>query len=275
MRILSMSKIVIFAALIGGFFSCQKDKQGPNQGSNESYHRVVTSSVMPSDDNFLFDMEGSSVISEVTASLNEVNRGPKCVKVTDSGPGYPREIIKDFDSCSHVTGKIIITISDSLKNPGAEIIVKYENLAACGKTIDGFRRFKNLGLNSSGNPEFESESDFKMIHKNGDESSYKRYEKVEWIKGFDTEDRKDDEFLITGSEEHTKKDGTVRSKKIVKPIHISRACKYPLSGSIEFAGGKKDGTLDYGDGDCDKKGTFTDTNGVETEVDVRKFWKIW
>ena len=77
-------------------------------------------------------------------------------------------------------------------------------------------------------------------------------------------------FLITGDWTSTFKDGTVFSSKITQALRREMSCRFAVSGTIEIDRGDTVGLLNFGDGTCDNLAIFTDSEGEETEITLRK-----
>jgi hypothetical protein len=200
-----------------------------------------------------------------------------CADVTESGEEYPREIIIDFgEGCEDwrgniKTGKIIIKISDDMKNEGATRTVTYENYTVRGNEVSGSRTVINKGTNDAGNWIIESESDM-LIRKvdEGIEIHRTSSATLEWLSGFETAEKSDDSFQITGSGTITQNGNVTFSRNIIVPLFRDRSCRYILSGQVELA--NEDGTIliDFGDGTCDNTATVTKENGTTEEIDLTR-----
>jgi hypothetical protein len=199
-----------------------------------------------------------------------------CAQVTESGEEYPREIIIDFgEGCEDwrgniKTGKIIIQISDDMKNEGATRTVTYENYTVRGDEMSGSRTVINKGKNEEGNWVIESQSDM-TINQVEESVEIQRISNAtcEWLTGFETAEKSDDSFRITGTGSITQNGSITFSRNIIVPLLVDRSCRYILSGQVALT--NEEGTLviDFGDGTCDNTATVT-KDGVTEEMDLTK-----
>ena len=199
-----------------------------------------------------------------------------CADVTESGEEYPREIIIDFgEGCEDwrgniKTGKIIIEISDDMKNEGATRKVTYENYTVRGNEISGSRTVVNKGKNEDGNWEVESQSEM-SINRVEEGVTINRSSNAtrEWLTGFETAEKTDDSFRITGTGSITQDDNVTFNRQIIVPLFVDRSCRYILSGQVELTNEEGSVLIDFGDGTCDNTATVT-KDGVTEEIDLTR-----
>lgn len=79
--------------------------------------------------------------------------------------------------------------------------------------------------------------------------------------GKNTPKKEDDTIEKTGQWVTTLEDGTEYYYKITTPILFVYNCMYPVSGVTEIKNTEVEGVLNYGDGECDNKATFTNADG--------------
>ena len=146
--------------------------------------------------------------------------------------------------------------------------ITFENFFIDKVGVKGGRVVTNKGTNERGNFVFSVEGEITSC-RNKKYRSRKIDRQREWIAGSETCDRSDDEFLITGVKYITtgKSKKTV-VRKIIEPVHTSKACKYPMSGTLSIEGGKRSGTIDFGNGECDNVATLTTSKGKVKEIDL-------
>ncbi len=201
---------------------------------------------------------------------------PECADISESGEEYPREIIIDFgEGCEDrrgntKTGKIIVTISDTMVNEGATRTVTYENLTVRGNEISGSRTVVNKGKNDDGNWIVESQSEM-SINRVDEGVVINRTSNAthEWLTGFETAEKMDDSFKITGSGSISQDGSSTYSRKILVPLFVDRSCRYILSGQVELTNAESTMLIDYGDGTCDNTATVT-KDGVTEEIDLTR-----
>lgn len=200
----------------------------------------------------------------------------ECADVTESGEEYPREIIIDFgEGCEDwrgniKTGKIIIQISDDMINEGATRTVTYENYTMRGNEVSGSRTVVNKGKNEDGNWLIESQSEM-SINKVDEGVVINRSSNAthEWLTGFETAEKTDDSFRITGTGTITQNGSVTFNREIIIPLLVDRSCRYILSGQVELTSEEGSVLIDFGDGTCDNTATVT-KDGVTEELDLTK-----
>jgi hypothetical protein len=194
-----------------------------------------------------------------------------CATVTVSSITFPREIVVEYlGGCSthkhDRKGKVIIVLSDTITNEGAIQTINYEDFYIDSIKVQLTATLKNLGKNSSGN--WVIEKSFKqIITKNGEICERENDEIQEWLAGFETIDRSDNKYLLTGSGSVVINDTATYSKTITTPLLIDASCEFITSGVIKL---DRDGslvTIDYGDGTCDNKAIVT-ADGTTEEIDL-------
>ncbi len=199
-----------------------------------------------------------------------------CADITESGTEYPREIIIDFgEDCEDwrgniKTGKIIIQISDIMVNEGATRTVTYENYTVRGNEVSGSRTVVNKGKNEDGNWEIESQSEMSINRvEEGVVINRSSNAKREWLSGFESAEKMDDSFMITGSGSISQNGSSTYSRLILEPLFVDRSCRYILSGQVQLTNEEGSMLIDYGDGTCDNTATVT-KDGVTEEIDLTR-----
>jgi hypothetical protein len=214
-----------------------------------------------------------------------------CAIVTVSSETFPKEIIIEFDStCSiaresarpdfgpehgngpehgHVIqGKIIIDISDSLTVPGSVEKITYQDFYMDSMKIDLIAEITNIGKNAEGNWVIRKEFDQTITR--GDIVCV-RYNKEsqEWESGFETKDKSDDVYYLSGSGTVSLND-TIYTKTITTPLLFDASCDYISKGVVELTKNSSTATIDYGDGICDNKATVT-IDGTTDEINLHSY----
>jgi hypothetical protein len=201
---------------------------------------------------------------------------PECADISESGEEYPRVIMIDFgEGCEDrrgniKTGKIIINISDDMKEEGATKRVTYENYTVRGNEISGSRTMINKGTNDDGNWIIESQSEM-VVNKVEEGLKINRTSNAtrEWLTGFETPEKSDDSFKITGTGSITQDGSETFTREIIVPLFVDRSCRYILSGQIELSNEEGSMLIDFGDGTCDNTATVT-KDGVTEEIDLTR-----
>jgi hypothetical protein len=196
-----------------------------------------------------------------------------CATITVSDSVYPKEIIIEYstdcaDSRHHtISGRIIITISDTLTKAGAEKTIEFEDLYIDSVKVEYLASYKNLGTNAENQwviaKTFEQTiavDDSTTIVQSGSDTTT-------WEQGYETTDKGDDVFYKTGSGSININDTLAYSRTITTPLLYDRSCEYILSGVVELYKDSKTIIIDYGDGTCDNLATVT-IDGTTEEINL-------
>jgi hypothetical protein len=226
------------------------------------------------DDYFEFE-EGFSSKNDSSKS-EEAERGLDCVTKTIELTATTKMVTLDFgDGCelpngNVLSGKIIMSFKKDTDVQSLTITRTFENFYHNDVQVDGEATIVKVRENEEGNP--QSTNTFTKIVTWPDGEVYRREgTKVkEWIEGYDTRNWGDDVYLTTGSWQINKKNGTIITAVITTPLRKEFACRYLVSGVIALAKDDVSGTLDFGDGTCDNVAIFTNSDGEEREIILRK-----
>ena len=180
------------------------------------------------------------------------------------------------DRMGHVrSGKMIIKVKGKYRDPGSIRVITFKKYFVNGNQILGKRTIENTGRNENGNLVFNvTLPDGKIIRKDGVEITRKVEKTREWVEGEDTRIRKDNVFVINGTV--FKEKGDVEITKTITDLRRPRACRFPVSGTVEVttSDDRPEAIIDYGDGECDKWATVT-IDGETWKVNLKKRGKKW
>lgn len=232
-------------------------------------------------DNIVDDFlnEDFHLVSKDEASKDEeANKGgrPECVIKTVVTDGVSKTVTFDFgDSCTlpneHViSGKIIMSFVFDLDAKTTTIIQTFEDFTFNEISVVGENIIVRTKENENGNPQSVKSINVNLTWPDGETVTKTGTKIREFIEGFDTKTWGDNVFLISGGWEVTLKDGTVFSSIIINNLRREMACRFIVSGTVNIVNAEKVGTLDFGDGNCDNIATFTNAEGIVTEIVLRK-----
>lgn len=242
--------LVVFA----GITACKKEEKTDDLNSSEDVMQTEVSEG---------DYEREELYASIGCNVDWSTVVGTCATITQSSVEYPKIVTIDFgtgctDKHGRVKkGKIIVTVTDDIRNPSAVRTVTFENFYVNDVQITGERKASNNGISADGFILIKVQGNLAATNSEGTRTrTFERQR--EWIAGSETCEISDDEFKVTGSGTTTNRKGVVRTHTITEAIHIKPgSCKYPLSGKVDIDNGKRGGILDFGSGDCDNTATLT------------------
>lgn len=200
---------------------------------------------------------------------------PECATVSvdyPDGGTYPRVITIDYgeENCQvrpnlYKRGKIIITLTDSIINVGAQRLVTFDSFYINDNLVSGSRSLSNMGENEDSYITFDIDNDISI----GDWTRQTTGSKI-WIEGFETMEFADNVFLLTGSSSSTRPGGLVIDRTIIEDLRVDRSCGYITEGIVSIQRGDEVSSIDFGDGSCDNLATIY-RDGQEFEIELDGF----
>lgn len=202
----------------------------------------------------------------------------ECAEVTVEGEAFPKTItiIYGEDCITRrgitKTGTVIITLSDTITNPGAVYTVEYVDMLVGNKAVEKTATYTNEGQNENGNWVISSES-VTTVTKDDTLVITREYSQTrEWLSGFETREFKDDIFLKSGGGSISVNGELKFEREIIEPLLIDRSCQFILSGIVEITRNEESMMIDFGDGECDNIAVVTkDGESEEIELISGKF----
>jgi len=163
-------------------------------------------------------------------------------------------------------GCVTVTLDTTYKHPGTVITHSFENYYVNDNKVDGTKVVTNMGPNDEGHVYFTIEV-VGVIHlaNNAGTISWNSSRQREWIQGYDTPNRWDDIYHITGTADGIRPNGMTWEAEIFEPLRNELACRFLVSGTVEIRPENRPvALLDYGDGSCDNIATVTVNGEVYT-----------
>lgn len=205
------------------------------------------------------------VISESFAAANEASKTPGI-------KSFPRKITLDYDLLDGIvsTGKIIISITDSILNVGAEAEIAFENFSHKGHMVSGTATITNEAVDENSDPVFKQISEFEVSSEKGP-VAWKTERQFIWLEGSETEESEDDVFSVSGNANGKSSGGIAFEVLTVENVLIANSCEYVSQGVVQIEADLdaivKKATIDYGDGECDNKAILT-MNNEDEEIEL-------
>ena len=148
-----------------------------------------------------------------------------------------------------------------------------------GNKIEGEKTLTNIGREGDFLVFSIELSKSKILRKDGIVIERDGLKTRAWIAGEETREGVDDIFLINGIVKRVNRDG-IKITKEISDLMRARDCRFPLSGivTLSFEDGTFLGTIDYGEGECDKFATITVGEGDDVEtwiINLKEKGKRW
>jgi len=199
-----------------------------------------------------------------------------CMTRTVVIEGTTKIITLDFgDGCelpngAVLSGKIILIYAVNTDVKSLTITYTFENFHFNELSVEGENIVVRVRENENKNPQSTLTVNIKITWPDGEFASRRGTKVREWIEGYDTRTFGDNVFLITGNWTTTFKNGTILSATIIEPLRREMACRFIVSGLVELQKNNRNGSLNFGDGRCDNKAIFTNEEGEEFEITLKR-----
>ena len=198
---------------------------------------------------------------------------PDCAIVTVVLEDAYKKVTIDFGSegCEGrnghiIKGKIHMNYKRDITAQSVMIDYSLEDFFVDGAQLEGSKSINRVRENENGNPERTMILDLNFILQDGSKISRTGTRTREWIDGVLNGNWGDNVFLITGSWKTSFASGLVHTTTITTPIRREASCRFAVSGVKEIIRSRFSGSLDYGDGTCDNKAMFTNSDGEKMEI---------
>ena len=199
-----------------------------------------------------------------------------CATKTIVIDGTNKIVTLDFgDGCelpngNVLSGKIILIHNVDTDLRILTVVYFFENFYFNKLNVTGENKMVRVRKNENGNPLSTLTINITVTWPDLEFTNRQGTKIREWVEGPETRTFGDNVFLISGNWTATFKNGTVFTAHIIEPLRREMACRFIVSGIVEFDKRNRVGTLNFGEGTCDNKALFTDSEGVETEIELRK-----
>jgi hypothetical protein len=217
--------------------------------------------------------------TDIDVDMAIEERGGSCPTVTFTQPEgtWPNTITIDFGaSCTRadgrvLSGRLIVNQTAPLRQPGAERVVNHDNFFVDGNKLEGTRKWINNGQNADGLWSYTVEAtNMKLTFTDGTFTTWNKLRTTTLTEGAGTVTPLDDVWSSIGSANGINRNGVPFTATIMEPLIKRANCRWISEGIIEFTAGLRTGTLDFGNGTCDRLGTLTLSNGDSFTVRLRR-----
>ncbi len=284
---MKLTKILIAFSVVAGLtYSCNREESNSNLSLDQENLQTevnadfVTNSDIDLATDFATNFENTSSLRTSTSGQQGAHPDYPCAKVSISSTGssFPKTITVDFGTgCTDkrgITRKGIITISitNPIFVPGASITISHQDFYVNGRKVEGNAKLTNLTTDLK-IPTFSKEvTNGKITNEDGTFFTFSSNRKYRMVEGVSTPKNIGDDAFETfeGNRNVNRSNGTYFTSTIKTPLFKRNACHFISKGSVILKGSKIDGTLDFGNGECDNLATFTDANGNVTQINLKK-----
>lgn len=251
-------------------FSCQKEKQAVDEEVETTFtlsENQAAGEALADDANVVFFEASASngLMSGRMAGTLETSGALSCASVTITPQNsFPKTITLDFGTgCTSIdnvtrSGKMIITLSDSVHMNGATAVMSFDNYKVEGYKVEGTITWTNT-TTPNGVSWTRSIENGKITNPAG--SYYWLHvgsKAVQQTAGVNTPlNLVDDVYSITGEHTVTNPAGKSRTATITEALVKPVICHNVTKGKIKIQGPNHFAVLDYGDGSCDRQATIS------------------
>lgn len=268
---MKLKKILALLSIPSVFFlaSCQKNNSNEPDPEIEttfklSENQAVSESINDDATVIFFEASVSSGFYRLNGPA-ETSGILSCANVTVTPQNtFPKTIVIDFgNGCTSADGinrkgKINISLSDYVHNPGATAVMTFENYYTAGYKVEGTITWTNTSTQNSiswtrqitGGKVTEPLSGYYWTHEGT--------KNVTQTAGASTPmNLLDDVYSVTGSHTVTNPAGKTRTVTITEALEKKTTCHNISKGKVKIQANTHFAILDYGDGTCDNVATIT------------------
>lgn len=283
--ILNLLTIIVVSGAV--FTSCENTNSDDLEGTLQSITEDQTIALVEADDvadeidsivddivNEDFNLSAKDELSKNEESEKYVK--PDCLVKTVVFEGKSKTITLDFgEGCElqngHIiSGIIVISYIFDMDAKTMTITKTFENFFFNEVVVEGENVTERTWKNENGNTASIKTINVTLTWLDGKTATRTGIRTREWLEGKETKTWGDNVYSIKGNITTTFDNGEVFTSIIVEPLRREMTCRFIVSGTVEIFKGERNGTLNFGDGSCDDKATFTNTDGEVTDITLRK-----
>ena len=251
---------IVFSLFIS---SCSKKDNTPDSGTDQP--TAISLTMASSLTETLFDDVFNQVNLEAENSgISERLTGVQgCAAVTLSPAdltSFPKTMTIDYGGGCAIgpitrKGKLIVNLSGRIKHPGSAVAVSFENYSVNDYKLEGSFSITNNSANNI--LSFTTQTtNGKLTYPGGLVYTHTGSHTLTQIGGANTPAFIDDSWSVTGSGSTTSSANENLTVTIKTPLVKSVACGSVVSGEQNFQYNKISGSLNFGEGACDRLATL-------------------
>jgi hypothetical protein len=267
---MKLKKIFALLSLPAVFFfaSCEKGETEPDPELDTTFKlsedQAISESINDDATVVFFEASVSNGLYRVNGTVETTNT-LSCANVTVTPQNtFPKTIVIDFgNGCVSADGlarkgKINITLSDYLHNPGTTAVMTFDNYYAAGFKVEGTITWTNTST-PNGFSWTRQITNGKVIEPLG--GYYWLHTGTKYVTqtagGATPLNLLDDVYSITGDHTVTNPAGKTRTVTIQEALEKKTTCHNVTKGKMKIQGPNHFAILDFGDGTCDNIATIT------------------
>ncbi|WP_264566768.1 hypothetical protein [Flavobacterium sp. N3904] len=176
---------------------------------------------------------------------------------------FPKTFYVDFGTgctSNNITrkGKLKITFSNYVTETGSTMTVERVNYYVNGNKVEGKIVYKNTTATPNVPQWTRTVTDGTFTDAKGDVYLNSGTHTIKQTAGVSTLSLDDNIYEMTeGTHTVTKQNGAKITLTVLKPIIKKYSCDYISQGQLKVEATLLNGVIDYGNGDCDNNGTYT------------------
>lgn len=266
MKFAHVKQFTLVAGISLAILSCSKDKSEITPPVEDTKTVELTSQKILTD--AFYDDVSLEVMQINTESglTNQASQQQACATITVTPQDlavWPKTVTIDYGTagCTGLNGnlrkgKISYTLNKKLINTGAIITVNFDNYSVNGYKLEGVYTITNNGSANGLNINIQL-TNGKVTYPNG--AWYTKTTNTNWVQsaGTGTLTFLDDEYNVTGTGSITSSDGNTLSAASKTNLLWKVSCSNTVSGLLDLTYNNINGTLNFGNGDCDKNAVIT------------------
>jgi hypothetical protein len=268
---MKLKKIFALLSLPSFFFfvSCQKQATEPDPELETTFNlsedQAISESIDDDANAVFFEVSVNSGLYRANGTVETTNI-LSCATVTVTPQNtFPKTIVIDFGAGGCVSadgvarkGKINITLSDYLHNPGSTAVMTFDNYYAAGFKVEGTITWTNTSTPNGISWTTQITNGRVVEPLGGYYWTHEGTKNVIQTAGANTPlNLLDDVYSVTGNHTITNPAGKTRTVTILEALEKKTTCHNVTKGKMKIQGVNHFAILDYGDGTCDNIATIT------------------
>ena len=269
---MKLKKIFALLCLPSLFFfvSCQKEETEPDPELETTFKlsgdQAISESINDDATVVFFEASVGAGLYRVNGTVETTNTlSCATVTVTPQNTTFPKTIVIDFgvSGCTSADGivrkgKINITLSDYVHNPGSTAVMTFDNYYAAGFKVEGTITWTNTSTPNGVSWTRQITNGRVIEPLGGYYWTHEGTKNVVQTAGANTPlNLLDDVYSVTGNHTVTNPAGKTRTVTILEALEKKTTCHNVTKGKMKIQGPNHFAILDFGDGTCDNIATIT------------------